>query len=231
MSSSRSHPQKLLITWATLRQDLHTFEGWLCTHSSLIFRRARSIWHGFEERHPDLVPENRKLYRTYPTWVHILSAVYYTCMHLLKAAGFIWFGTVLNAFILCSCYRKLTILWDLLRLSMYYSGGLLGIHSYLISDPLGLMRFQNPYPTLTQGNHWWHAVIVMTFWYVFRNGLTFLSNFLNFYSSFGIDHDPPCSPRSHDLCLFLSLMFISSHDHMAKRSHYRIMIFLWLRKY
>ena len=34
------------------------------------------------------------------------------------------------------------------------------------------------------------AVIVMTFWYVFiGKDLTF-SNFLNFYSSLGIDHDP-----------------------------------------
>ena len=31
----------------------------------------------------------------------------------------------------------------------------------------------------------------------------FFSNFLNFYSSLGIDHDPPCSLCSHDLCLFL----------------------------
>ena len=38
--------------------------------------------------------------------------------------------------------------------------------------------------------------------------LTF-SNFLNFYSSLGIDHDPPCSLCSHDLCLFLFLCFIS----------------------
>ena len=69
-------------------------------------------------------------------------------------------------------------------------------------------------------------VIVMTFWYVFiGTDLTF-SNFLNFYSSLGIDHDPPCS-----LCLFLSLMFHSSHDHMAKRSHHRIMIFYMTSEY
>ena len=49
------------------------------------------------------------------------------------------------------------------------------------------------------------SVIVMTFWYVFGTDLTFL-NFLNFYSSLGIDHDPPCSLCSHDLC---SLMFHS----------------------
>ena len=41
------------------------------------------------------------------------------------------------------------------------------------------------------------------------------SNFLNFYSSLGIDHDPPCSLCSHDLWLFLSHMFHLSHDHMA----------------
>ena len=34
------------------------------------------------------------------------------------------------------------------------------------------------------------------------------SNFLNFYSSLGIDHDPPCSLCSHDLCLFLFSCFI-----------------------
>ena len=33
------------------------------------------------------------------------------------------------------------------------------------------------------------VVIVMTFWYVFGTDLVFL-NFLNFYSSLGIDHDP-----------------------------------------
>ena len=42
------------------------------------------------------------------------------------------------------------------------------------------------------------SVIVMTFWYVFGTDLLF-SNFLNFYSSLGIDHDPPCSLCSHDL--------------------------------
>ena len=57
-----------------------------------------------------------------------------------------------------------------------------------------------------------------------RMDLTF-SNFLNFYSSLGIDHDPPCFLCSHNLCLFPFLMFHSSHDHVAKRSHYRIMIF------
>ena len=46
-------------------------------------------------------------------------------------------------------------------------------------------------------------VIVMTFWYVLLERTYFFSNFLNFYSSLGIDHDPPCSLCSHDLCLFL----------------------------
>ena len=45
------------------------------------------------------------------------------------------------------------------------------------------------------------SVIVMTFWYVFiRTDLSF-SNFF-FYFSLGIDHEPPCSLCSHDLCLF-----------------------------
>ena len=33
------------------------------------------------------------------------------------------------------------------------------------------------------------CVIVMTFWYVFQNGLNFFKLFF-YYSSFGIDHDP-----------------------------------------
>ena len=49
--------------------------------------------------------------------------------------------------------------------------------------------------------------------------------FSNFLCSFGIDHDPPCSLCSHDLCLFPFLMFHFSHEHMTKRSHYCIMIF------
>ena len=68
----------------------------------------------------------------------------------------------------------------------------------------------------------------MTFWYVFTEWTYFFSNFFKLYF-LGIDHDPPCSLCSHDLCLFLFLMFHSSHDHMAKRSHYRIMIFCGLR--
>ena len=56
------------------------------------------------------------------------------------------------------------------------------------------------------------------------NELTFFELF-NVYSSFGIDHDSLCSLCSHDLCLIFPFMFHSSHDHMAKRSHYRIMIF------
>ena len=50
--------------------------------------------------------------------------------------------------------------------------------------------------------------------------------FSNFFYLFGIDHNPPCSLCSHDLCLFPFSMFLLSHDYMAKRSHYRIMIFL-----
>ena len=61
--------------------------------------------------------------------------------------------------------------------------------------------------------------------FVIGMDLTFL-NFLNFYSSLGIDHDPPCSLCSHDLCLFPFSYVSFSHDDMAKRSHYRIMFFL-----
>ena len=70
-------------------------------------------------------------------------------------------------------------------------------------------------------------VIVMTFWYVYRNGLNFFELFKLLFS-FGIGHDPHVL---YDLCLFLFLMFHYSHDYMAKRSHYRIMIFSTLEYY
>ena len=49
--------------------------------------------------------------------------------------------------------------------------------------------------------------------------LTF-SNFLNFYFHLGLITTPMLS-----MTYVCSLMFHSHHDHMAKRSHYRIMIF------
>ena len=64
----------------------------------------------------------------------------------------------------------------------------------------------------------------MTFQVRFWNGLKIFELFKLLFS-LGIDHDPPCSLCSHDLCLFLFLCFILHTDHVAKRSHYRIMIF------
>ena len=57
----------------------------------------------------------------------------------------------------------------------------------------------------------------MTFWYVFGTDLIFFELF-PFYLYLGLITTPMFS-MSHDLCLFLS------HNFMAKRSHYRIMIF------
>ena len=45
-----------------------------------------------------------------------------------------------------------------------------------------------------------------------------------YYSSLGIDHDPHVL-YDHMTYVYSFLMFHSSHDHMAKRSHYHIMIF------
>ena len=75
---------------------------------------------------------------------------------------------------------------------------------------------------------WQLSLIVSSLWLfgTFIGTDLLFSNFLNFYSSLGIDHDPPCS---HDLCLLLFLMFHSSHEYTAKRSCYRIMIFYRLR--
>ena len=63
------------------------------------------------------------------------------------------------------------------------------------------------------------------FWYVFIGTDSTFSNFLNFYSSLGIDHDPHVFYVHMTYVYSLFLMFHLSHDHMAKRSHCRIMIF------
>ena len=75
---------------------------------------------------------------------------------------------------------------------------------------VGGMMELNEKHTLKHASMWWwvmrlkESVIVMTFWYVFiGTDLTF-SNFLNFI--FGIDHDPPCSLCSHDLCFILHMI-------------------------
>ena len=52
----------------------------------------------------------------------------------------------------------------------------------------------------------------MTFWYVFGTDLTF-SNFLNFYSSLGIDHDP------HVLYVHMTYVYSFSHVSFFTRSY------------
>ena len=54
-----------------------------------------------------------------------------------------------------------------------------------------------------------------------------LTFFELFKFSLGIDHDPHVLYVHMTYVYSLFLMFHSSHDHMAKRSHYRIMIFLY----
>ena len=60
----------------------------------------------------------------------------------------------------------------------------------------------------------------MTFWYVFTGTDLTFSNFLNFYSSLGIDHDPPCSLCSHDLCFLSYVPFTRSLDQEKSISYY-----------
>ena len=55
-------------------------------------------------------------------------------------------------------------------------------------------------------------VIVMTFWYVFWNGLTFFELF-KFYSSLGIDHDP------HVLYVHMTYVYSFSHVSFFTISH------------
>ena len=58
----------------------------------------------------------------------------------------------------------------------------------------------------------------------FRNGLKFFELF-KFYSSLGIDHNPHVLYVHMTYVYSLFFMFHPSHENMAKRSHYRIMIF------
>ena len=69
------------------------------------------------------------------------------------------------------------------------------------------------------------GVIVMTFWYVFIGTDLSFSNFLNFYFHSELITTPHVLYVHMTYVYSFSLMFHSSHDHMAKRSHYRIMIF------
>ena len=72
-----------------------------------------------------------------------------------------------------------------------------------------------------QDLHYTIIVIVMTFWYVFWNGLNFFELFkLSF--SFGIDHDPPCY-YDHMTYIFLFLYFIL-HTRIWPRE---VIIVLW----
>ena len=70
-------------------------------------------------------------------------------------------------------------------------------------------------------------VIIMTFGNVFGTDLTF-SNFLTSFSP-GIDHDPHVFSMIIWLMFIHFFMFHSSHDHVAKRSHYHVMIFSTLQ--
>ena len=63
----------------------------------------------------------------------------------------------------------------------------------------------------------------MTFWYVFWNRLNFFKLF-KLYFHLGLITNPHVL-YDHMTYVYSFPMFLSSHDHMAKRSHYRIMIF------
>ena len=70
-----------------------------------------------------------------------------------------------------------------------------------------------------------HGVIVMIFWYVNSERTYFFSNFLNFILHLGLITTPHVLYVHMIYVYSFFLMFHFSHDHMAKRSHYRIMIF------
>ena len=69
-------------------------------------------------------------------------------------------------------------------------------------------------------------VIVMTFWYVFiGTDLTFSKLFKTFILHLGLITTPHVLYVHMTYVYSFFHMFHSSHNHMAKRSHYRIMIF------
>ena len=72
--------------------------------------------------------------------------------------------------------------------------------SLCIEFDYGLLKRFIWHPILEYANNF-VTVIVMTFWYVFGMDLNFFELFKLLFS-LGIDHDPPCSLCSHDLCLF-----------------------------
>ena len=78
------------------------------------------------------------------------------------------------------------------------------------------------FPPTIWWKHFQNVVIVMTFGNVFWNGLIFFKLFILF--SFGIDHDPPCFPCLHDLCLFPFLLCSSPHTITWPRE---VIIVLW----
>ena len=73
------------------------------------------------------------------------------------------------------------------------------------------------------------GVIVMTFWYIFGTDLTFFKLFKPYFH-LGLITTPHVL-YVHMTYVYSFLIFHSSHNHMAKRSHYRIMIFSTLEYY
>ena len=92
---------------------------------------------------------------------------------------------------------------------------------YVDNTPLSCL-FHFPDPSAKR----FLPVIVMTFWYVFTERTYIFSNFLNFILHLGLITTPHAH-YVHILYVIPFLMFHSSHDHVAKRSHYCIMIFLY----
>ena len=78
------------------------------------------------------------------------------------------------------------------------------------------------YPKVAAKDH--KPVIVMTFWYVFGTDLYFFELF-KLYFHLGLITTPHVLYVHMTYVYSFFLMFHSSHDHMAKRSHYCIMIF------
>ena len=83
-------------------------------------------------------------------------------------------------------------------------------------------KYVKDFPDIKIPSEHFCPVIVMTFWYVLRNGLNFFELFKLLFS-LGIDHDPPCSLCSNDLCLSLFSFFTRSYGQEKSLSYYDLL--------
>ena len=96
-----------------------------------------------------------------------------------------------------------------------------------LKEPTGFFEnFIQKVPIMCLSHSLWvlsKSVIIMTFWYVYWKGLNFFELF-KLYFHWGLVTNPHVF-YDHMTYVYSFLICFSSHEYMAKRSHYHIMIF------